>query len=104
MEKKETRFLPHDLLIQILLKLSVMSLLRFKCVCKSWFSLISDSLFANSHFQTQTPRILSMTNDPIFEKLSIDFEAPLSYDTACKISNPNFMHPESDFGVEIINS
>jgi hypothetical protein len=45
-----------------------------------------------------------MTNDPIFEKLSIDFEAPLSYDTACKISNPNFMHPESDFGVEIINS
>jgi hypothetical protein len=45
-----------------------------------------------------------MTNDPILEKLSIDFEAPLSYDTACIISNPNFMHLKSAFRVEIINS
>ncbi|KAK2358003.1 hypothetical protein QL285_095224 [Trifolium repens] len=45
-----------------------------------------------------------MTNVPILEKLSIDFEAPLSYDTACIISNPNFMHLESAFRVEIINS
>jgi len=43
----------------------VKSLIRFKCVCKLWFSLISDPHFANSHFQltsaTNTPRILSIS-------------------------------------------
>lgn len=43
--------LPQELILQILLWLRVKSLVRFKCVCKSWFSLIShDSHFANSHF------------------------------------------------------
>lgn len=75
-------FLPQELMIQILVWLPVKSLTRFKCVCKSWFSLISnDSQFANSHFQltsTTRPnhRILFMSNFP-FEALSIDFEALL---------------------------
>jgi hypothetical protein len=52
MEKKKTqRYLPLELIIQILVRLHVKSLLRFKCVCKSWFSHFSDTNFAKSHFQ-----------------------------------------------------
>lgn len=47
---------PHELIIQILLRLPVKSLIHFKCVRKLWFSLISnDSHFANSHFQLTVP-------------------------------------------------
>ncbi|XP_057436179.1 F-box/kelch-repeat protein At3g06240-like [Lotus japonicus] len=42
--------LPEDLIPQILLRLPVRSLLRFKTVCKSWLSLISDPQFGKSHF------------------------------------------------------
>ncbi|KAL5065016.1 hypothetical protein RYX36_026753, partial [Vicia faba] len=70
--------LPHELVIQILLRLPVKSLIRFKCVCKLWFSLIShDSYFANSHFQlTATEpncRILHISNST----QSIDVEGSL---------------------------
>ncbi|KAK7815740.1 putative f-box protein [Quercus suber] len=41
--------LPEDLVIQILLWLPVMSLLRLKCVCKSWCDLISGQNFITKH-------------------------------------------------------
>ncbi|XP_061366287.1 F-box/kelch-repeat protein At3g23880-like [Gastrolobium bilobum] len=43
--------LPDELVQEILLRSPVKSLVRFKCVCKSWLSLISDPSFANSHFE-----------------------------------------------------
>ncbi|XP_059633012.1 F-box/kelch-repeat protein At3g06240-like [Cornus florida] len=42
-------YIPHHLLVQILLKLPVKSLIRFKCVSKLWLSLISDSRFTRNH-------------------------------------------------------
>ena len=36
-------YLPEELIIEILLRLPVKSLLRFKRVCNSWLSLISDA-------------------------------------------------------------
>jgi F-box interacting protein len=85
MEKKTTEklylYLPPDLAIQIFLRLSVKSLIRFKSVCKTWFTLISDSNFANSHFQfpaTHTRRILSLSSSTIPPQIqSIDFEEKL---------------------------
>ncbi|KAK7290222.1 hypothetical protein RIF29_04490 [Crotalaria pallida] len=53
MDKKKRVVVPHlpdDLIVLILLRLPVKSLLRFKCVSKSFFSLISDNQFAISHF------------------------------------------------------
>ncbi|PIA59856.1 hypothetical protein AQUCO_00400614v1 [Aquilegia coerulea] len=41
--------LPEDIMFQILLWLPVVSLLRFKSVCKSWYSLIKSSQFISLH-------------------------------------------------------
>lgn len=42
--------LPHELIVEILLRLPIRSLLRFKCVSTSWRSLISNPHFTKSHF------------------------------------------------------
>jgi F-box interacting protein len=101
--RKKTKLpcLPHELIIQILLKLPVKFLIRFKCVCKSWFSLISDSHFANSHFQltaTNIPKILGISVSPP-EFLSIDFENHVSASL-----NLNFSLPQSYFPFQIKDS
>ena len=43
--------LPDEIIENILLRLPVKSLLRFRCVCKAWRALISDSEFAEMHYQ-----------------------------------------------------
>ncbi|XP_045786496.1 F-box/kelch-repeat protein At3g23880-like [Trifolium pratense] len=104
METEKTLYLPFELIIQILLRLPVKSLIRFKCVCKSWFSLISNPHFANSHFHltTHTHRILLIT--PALKSLSIDFEASLSDDTAIDSRSISFLFPQSFFKLDIKGS
>ncbi|CAJ2655459.1 unnamed protein product [Trifolium pratense] len=105
MEKKSVLYLPHELMIEILLKLPVKSLICFKCVCKSWFSLISDPHFANSHFQltTHTHRIMCVSNSPT-EFCSIDFEAFVNYDPRLSSLSMNFSLPGSHLPFKIIGS
>ncbi|KEH32240.1 putative F-box domain, galactose oxidase/kelch, beta-propeller, F-box associated interaction [Medicago truncatula] len=106
MEKKTIPLphLHHELIVQILLRLPVNSLIRFKCVCKSWFFLISDPLFANSHFHltaaTHTRRILFISPPP----RSIDLEASLAYDSISSSVNLDFLLPESYYDFEIKGS
>ncbi|CAJ2643908.1 unnamed protein product [Trifolium pratense] len=98
-------YLPHELIIQILLRLPVKSLIRFKCVCKSWFSLISDPCFTKTHFElttTHTDRILFITSTP--EIRSIDLEASLNDDSAFTSPNLNFLLPRSYSDLEIKGS
>jgi len=83
----------------------VKSLMIFKCVCKLWFSVISDPHFANSHFQlnlaTHTRRFLCISAlSP--EIRSIDFDAFLNDTT----DSPNFncFLPDSYFPFEIKGS
>ncbi|RHN63709.1 putative F-box domain-containing protein [Medicago truncatula] len=86
----ETTTLPHmpnELMIQILLRLPVKSLIRFKSVCKSWFSLVSDTHFAYSHFNfppqhTLVGRVLFIsTSARKSRSIDLDLEAsPLDDD------------------------
>ncbi|XP_058203832.1 F-box/kelch-repeat protein At3g23880-like [Rhododendron vialii] len=41
--------LPHEIIVEILSRLPVKTLMRFRCVCESWRSLISDPKFAKTH-------------------------------------------------------
>lgn len=47
-------FFPDELIVEILLRVPVRSLLQFRCVSKSWKTLISDSQFAKDHLRTST--------------------------------------------------
>jgi len=80
-------------------------LIRFKCVCKSWFSLISDPHFANSQFQfttaTHTRRIIGLSALS-HEIRSIDVDAWLNDDLPSP--NLNFLLPKSYFPFEIKGS
>ncbi|KEH18960.1 F-box protein interaction domain protein [Medicago truncatula] len=79
---KETLYLPSELIIQILLRLPVKSLLCFKCICKSWLSLISDPHFANSHVDVSAAKIVSISRTrPLAEIRFIDFETSINHDS-----------------------
>jgi len=115
-------YLPDELITKILLRLPVKSLIRFKSVSKSWFSLISDNHFAISHFQvtaaTHTRRILFLTvnsqfqlTSPTFltatpEFRSIDLPSLFTdddYNEPVPL-NPSFPLPESHFDLQIKGS
>jgi len=98
-------YLPDELIIQILLRLPVKSLIRFKRVCKPWFSLISDSHFANSHLQITAAtqrRILFLTPTHQFQSIALD--SLFTYDSAPTLLNPTFLLPKSDFHLTIEGS
>uniref|UniRef100_A0A5B6ZCC6 F-box domain-containing protein n=1 Tax=Davidia involucrata TaxID=16924 RepID=A0A5B6ZCC6_DAVIN len=42
-------FIPGDVLIDILTRLPIKSLVRFACVCKSWYSLLTNPSFITAH-------------------------------------------------------
>ncbi|KAK2412173.1 F-box/kelch-repeat protein [Trifolium repens] len=103
MVKKTTPHLPSELITEILLRLPVKSLIRYKSVCKSWLTLISNPNFANSHFHsseaaTQTRRILSISAIPP-QIRSIDFQALLNNHSTS--SNPNLSLPQFYFPLRI---
>ncbi|XP_028774126.1 F-box/kelch-repeat protein At3g23880-like [Neltuma alba] len=43
--------LPGDLMMEIMMRLPIKSLLRFKCVAKSWYALITDSSFITKQLE-----------------------------------------------------
>ncbi|XP_045827513.1 F-box/kelch-repeat protein At3g23880-like [Trifolium pratense] len=109
METKNTLpYLSHELIIQILLRLPVKSLIRFKCVCKSWLSLISDPHFTNSHFQTtaetHSRRIMFISYSPPLQTRFIDYEPSIHQHTASASLNLNFTPFESYPHIQIIGS
>ncbi|XP_075086128.1 F-box/kelch-repeat protein At3g23880-like [Nicotiana tabacum] len=71
--------LPHDITINILIKLPVKSLLRFKCISKSWRSLIEDDTY-KSHKIFVTGGDCDKTDDYFY---SID--GPLQHDSIASL-------------------
>ncbi|PRQ57328.1 putative F-box domain-containing protein [Rosa chinensis] len=74
-----TSLADHDgVLDEILARLPVKSLMRFRCVCKSWRALISQSHFVTKHFTYATQGITESTSRLLFSTSpveSIDYEA-----------------------------
>jgi tRNA U38,U39,U40 pseudouridine synthase TruA len=48
--------LPEDIIVQILYRLPVKPLIRFRCVSKRWSSIVSDPQFAKSQFKFASER------------------------------------------------
>ena len=44
-----------DIITEILLRVPAKSLIRFRCVCKSWRALISDPSFVQNHLRRVSP-------------------------------------------------
>ncbi|KAF3446175.1 hypothetical protein FNV43_RR11354 [Rhamnella rubrinervis] len=57
--------LPEDLVIKILLKLPVMSIIRFKCVSKSWCSIIKSQSFVDQHMNNSSNNRYVLVNGRI---------------------------------------
>ncbi|KAL4607529.1 hypothetical protein ACB092_09G181500 [Castanea dentata] len=55
--------LPHDVVFDILTRLPVKSLIRFRCVSKSCYSTITDPIFITKHFNHNKAKSLSSNNN-----------------------------------------
>ncbi|GLT81364.1 hypothetical protein SLA2020_527640 [Shorea laevis] len=65
--------LPEDLVTEILLCLPVAFLLRFKCVCKSWYALINHQNFRRKHLlRNNNTLFLKTTRDCVVSTLSYE--------------------------------
>ncbi|KAK7295544.1 hypothetical protein RJT34_18454 [Clitoria ternatea] len=81
--EKSPKTLPNELIEQILVRLPVRSVVRSKCVCKSWRSLISNPQFAKSHFDlAAAPSHRILLRSTHFYLESIDIDASLHHDSA----------------------
>ena len=56
------QFLPQEIVEHILLRLSPESLIRFKCVCKSWYALFNDPSFVNMLLEDKNEDLKRMYN------------------------------------------
>ncbi|KAK7363690.1 hypothetical protein VNO77_05841 [Canavalia gladiata] len=101
--EKTVHDLPQELIIEILLRLPVKSLFRFKCVCKSWLSLICDPHFAFSHYDhvsaAHTCRLV-LSSPSASEFRSMDVDASLHDDSASAVLNFNFLPPQPRYKVK----
>lgn len=77
MENLTAVYIPEDMIIIILSRLPGRSLFRFRTVCKSWFSIISNPSFVDLHFRHANNSVLVHTiknnNNSFSPYSSIDF-------------------------------
>ncbi|KAF7150417.1 hypothetical protein RHSIM_Rhsim02G0055100 [Rhododendron simsii] len=86
--------LPFEIIVEILLRLSVKSLLRFRCVTKLWRSLISQTEFAKTHL-----RLASVNTDYTHHRLIL--QGLCSYDDFKSCSLYSVLNEKSDTAVEV---
>ncbi|CAL0334633.1 unnamed protein product [Lupinus luteus] len=82
-------YIPFDLIIEILSRVPVKSLIQFKCVCKSWKTLISNPEFAKKNFSTidHHHHLLLKSNDTLDNFIVRSYSLPSIFETSPPISN-----------------
>lgn len=77
-------YIPEVIMVNILSRLPVKSLLRFRCVCKAWCTLISHPQFVETHLRQQHKRpviglvVPHSVDDPLHkDDLAVDLELHL---------------------------
>ncbi|TKY68494.1 F-box/kelch-repeat protein [Spatholobus suberectus] len=80
--------LPEELILGILLRVPVRSLLRFRCVCKSWKTLISDPQFAKDHLRTSTADP-NMTHQRLLSPIAFNPFKIVSFTAQSLFQNPS---------------
>ncbi|XP_008234388.1 PREDICTED: F-box/kelch-repeat protein At3g23880-like [Prunus mume] len=90
------RYLPEEIIVQILCRLPMKPLIRFSSVSKRWrYLIIKDPQFAQSHFKlasdrkTLTQRLLISTD---YQIRSLDPETPSFADNNSSLNNLTFAH------------
>ncbi|KAL8555133.1 hypothetical protein ACS0TY_003071 [Phlomoides rotata] len=78
--------LPEELIREILVRLPVKSLLKFMCVSKSWFSLISSDQFVKAHLKISTNNNAYLRDTLIFGSSDSLHPPPMNL-YACSISS-----------------
>ncbi|GAB4824469.1 hypothetical protein Ancab_040298 [Ancistrocladus abbreviatus] len=102
-KKRERAALPTDVWMEILSRLPGKSLLRCKCVCKSWYHLISNSSFTLKHLiqYTCNPKVLDpllfvgLDDRQLFSFISLDDDNKrIGYgDSMSVVDVASFIHP-----------
>ncbi|XP_043693193.1 F-box protein CPR1-like [Telopea speciosissima] len=98
--------LPEDLIVEILSRLPVKSLLRFRCVCKPWCVLITDPTFVKMHIN----RSLATNSNLIFILIKPSFNLQFfnlndgdeQLEAAVEIDHPPLYN--SEFKAELVGS
>ncbi|KAL7220572.1 hypothetical protein ACSBR2_013452 [Camellia fascicularis] len=102
--RSDSPILPEELIGEVLCRLPVKSLCRFKSVSHSWYSLISDPHFAQTHFTKTTnkmPNRLILISD--FHTLfSVDYSAQIP--VATELNFPSVEDESYDVWSEILCS
>ncbi|PSS05964.1 F-box protein [Actinidia chinensis var. chinensis] len=61
--------LPSDVLIEILTRLPVKSLVLFSCVCKHWYTLITNPVFISTHLNRSHNQLLFVRHYNMFQEM-----------------------------------
>ncbi|XP_034212175.1 F-box/kelch-repeat protein At3g06240-like isoform X3 [Prunus dulcis] len=89
--------LSQDIIVDILSRLPLKSVCRFRCVSKSWFNLTTEPHFINTHLNRhrKKQKIILSSNNSLF---SLDPEAPIDDDMLpLEIDFPLKNHPNTEW-------
>jgi F-box interacting protein len=95
-QKMNMKTLPQHLIVEILSLLPVNPLVRFQCVAKLWFALISDSNFIKLHLNHSKERFLILYTDHPDDFSMVNFSNEDQFGTAVKIKRPQYNLQSSD--------
>ncbi|KAJ9182024.1 hypothetical protein P3X46_006060 [Hevea brasiliensis] len=88
--------LPQEIILEVLLRLPVKSLCRFRCVSKSWRFIISSPQFAKTHLDVafQNKTLFSRRRRIIFSALNL---YSVEYESMCSVDDGDVVAVELDY-------